>query len=55
LQLVGSLELSDTVNPILTFWQRFDLPAGSVGEVQLSTDVGLSCQPVLTVTSPITA
>jgi hypothetical protein len=38
----------------LSFWQRFDLPADSLGQVQVSSDEGLSWQPVLTLTTPIT-
>jgi hypothetical protein len=54
LQLVGSLALSGTITPTLSFWQRFDLPVDSLGQVQVSSDDGLSWQPVLTLTTPIT-
>jgi hypothetical protein len=48
------LALSDTITPTLSFWQRFDLPTNSLGQVQVSSDEGLSWQPVLTMTTSIT-
>ncbi|MFQ6102456.1 MAG: hypothetical protein ACE5OS_14685, partial [Anaerolineae bacterium] len=51
--LVDRLDLSEAVSPTLSFWQRFALPEGSVGQVMASPDGGLTWQPVLTVTDPI--
>jgi len=53
--LVDRLDLSEAVSPTLTFWQRFVLAEGSVGQVMASPDGGLTWQPVLTVTNPISA
>ncbi|MBC7251042.1 MAG: hypothetical protein H5T62_12255 [Anaerolineae bacterium] len=51
--LVDQLDLSEAVSPTLSFWQRFALAEGSVGQVMASADGGLTWQPVLTVTAPI--
>ncbi|MFQ6100596.1 MAG: SBBP repeat-containing protein, partial [Anaerolineae bacterium] len=51
--LVDRLDLTDAVSPTLTFWQRFDLTEGSVGQVRVTADDGLAWQPVLTVTGPV--
>ncbi|HID64461.1 MAG TPA: hypothetical protein EYP49_17220, partial [Anaerolineae bacterium] len=48
LQLVDRLDLTDATEPVLTFWQRFDLPAGSLGTVEVSTDGGFTWAPVYT-------
>ncbi len=53
LLLVDRLDLSGAVSPTLTFWQRFILPEGSVAQVKVTADEGLTWQPVLTVTGPI--
>ncbi len=51
--LVDQLDLTDAVSPTLTFWQRFDLPEGSVGRVQVTTDDALTWLPVLAITEPV--
>ncbi|MCP4417975.1 MAG: hypothetical protein GY805_15240, partial [Chloroflexi bacterium] len=38
----------------ITFWHKFDLPAGSVGTVEASADNGLTWTPVYTQTTPFT-
>jgi hypothetical protein len=48
------LDLSGTLTPTLSLWQRFDLPQDSVGQVKVTLDGGLEWQPVLTVTGTIT-
>ncbi|MFQ6102505.1 MAG: hypothetical protein ACE5OS_14930, partial [Anaerolineae bacterium] len=53
LVLVDRLDLTGAVSPTLTFWHQFALPEGSVGHVEATTDDGLTWQPVLTVTDPI--
>ena len=53
LLLVDRLDLSGAVSPTLSFWQRFILPPGSVAQVKVTADDGLTWQPVLTVTGPI--
>jgi len=50
--LVDRLDLSETVSPTLSFWQRFALPEGSEGQVMASPDGGLTWEAVLTVTGP---
>ncbi|MFQ6101455.1 MAG: hypothetical protein ACE5OS_09510, partial [Anaerolineae bacterium] len=51
--LVDQLDLTDAVSPTLTFWQRFALPEGSVGQVRVTADDELTWRPVLTVTEPV--
>ena len=53
LVLVDRLGLTNTASPMLTFWQQFALPKGSIGYVKATTDDGLTWQPVLTITDPI--
>lgn len=51
--LVGRPDLTESVSPTFSFWQRFALPEGSMGYVKVSANGGLTWRPVLTVTEPI--
>jgi hypothetical protein len=50
LKLIDRIDLTDTTNPTLTFWHKFDLPAGSLGTLEVSPDGGLSWVSVYTQT-----
>ncbi|MCP4418873.1 MAG: hypothetical protein GY805_19830, partial [Chloroflexi bacterium] len=50
----SAVDLSAAVAPQITFWHKFDLPAGSVGTVEASADNGLTWTPVYTQTTPFT-
>ncbi len=51
--LVDQLDLTKAVSPTLTFWQRFVLPEGSVGQMRVTIDDEVTWQPILTITEPI--
>ncbi len=54
LKLIDRLDLRNTLAPTLTFWHKFDLPAGSVSTVDVSADDGLTWTPVYTQTASLT-
>jgi len=53
LTLVDQLDLTNAISPTITFWQQFTFDEGT-GQVIVSSDNGLTWQPVLTATAPIT-
>ncbi|HLF29245.1 MAG TPA: hypothetical protein VJG32_23220, partial [Anaerolineae bacterium] len=53
LKLIGQVDLTGAAAPALTFWHKFDLPAGSIGMVEVSADSGLSWKPVYTQTESL--
>ena len=54
LRLLGRVDLTTAIQPALSFWHRFELPAGSLGTVDISLDEGLTWTPIYTQTTSIT-
>jgi PKD repeat protein len=54
LALVDQLDFSNTISPTLTFWEQFTFSAGT-GQVVISSDDGVSWQPIFTETASISS